>query len=921
MTAQLNDTEASCSKATTSQTTYSYVPAYCTSPCIVCSIYNSLSNLFSNMSISQNAMETSHSIVTLSHGSIDEAQMGNVLVTKQETVNDIHATGNVNVGTEGVKNDATATNTLSAGGEGEDSFGLAGALDQPNNQPVPYPTRSMPCVRPNIDGPDLQTTLGDMGAQDSTGHPTAFLTSNDEMDVSTQIEKFNFLKTISLNYASNPGDSIATLDLSPAQAVTNGLADESNIVLTMFEFFTLLFRRFRGGFRLKFQLVGPRELAGNLIFSTQYQRWGSAPAYATAYTGQKVSWDFSSSERELVIRVDPVTPYVWLQHQIYNFSGTGAGPTNSYGTLYLYYGSKLTTSTVAYASPPQLNVWIAADPDYQVDNMQMCPNLSWTAPPLSRRPRIASSSTDDSVVILPPSRTSKTTGVKHLRAKPQMMAAKVAAAGTVHEGNQPEEQLAHKPIALAHPPATAGTDIKTLARMWYLYTTLNITTQGTGNILSVISHPQQTIAAQTLWALGASNLFRGTVKIKFTPLSTGWVGGGFIACFNPFASTGDTISITLASQLPHVFVDLSSQSPVILTVPFRHFLDWWDVASYNTGAYSMGCFNVILVNPLQYVTGSSATSAQVKVEISFDDFETFLPSALGLAGVVGHIDVPHMDPVADLSQTTTTDQPLVSSISDEVQGVSTNTGMGQPDLQPRPYANFKNLWKRPNGFHLPDVVLNATTPYQVLDLTPFNPFQYSAGGDGISASLAGMIANLYAGYVGDWIAHLVMRRATGLVNAYMFVLNTRNTSPTLNELLLYTPVPTQAYQASRYGDIPYEGQTFPVSSIPLTTVETFPSEFRCSVPFKSLTRFAGVPSSTSNLATSATNDSRLFLALWTPDATEDTNITVSMDLFTQPGDGARCAVFTGVPTMKVDVPVLLATGDPTNYPDTSLTIE
>jgi hypothetical protein len=260
-------------------------------------------------------------------------------------------------------------------------------------------------------------------------------------------------------------------------------------------------------------------------------------------------------------------------------------------------------------------------------------------------------------------------------------------------------------------------------------------------------------------------------------------------------------------------------------------------------------------------------------------------------------------------------------VSDEVKGVSVNTGAPLPDLQIRPYNSFKNLWKRPNGFHLPDVVLNATTPFAILDLTKYNPFQYSAGNDSISVSLAGILSNLYAGYVGDWVAHLIIRRATGLVCAHMFVMETPNTNPTLAELLLYTPIPDQLYQSSRYGDSAYEGVTQPVSSLPLTTVNTFPSEFRCGVPFKATTRFAGIPSSTTNAATSATNDSRLFLALWSPDPTEDTNVTVAMDLFTQPGDGARCAIFTGVPPMYVDVPVSLETGLPSNYPDTFLTIE
>lgn len=856
------------------------------------------------------------------------------------TTYDIHDVGSftgANLQTS-QRNDVTPTLSVAAGTGGQKTgemsvkptsdmvdpgYSNGGAkLDQPSSWNPIISTTQGALVRPNINGDDLATFMTDLVGEDTGVHASIFQNSIDEMDIDHLCSFFNFVKTIPLSYEANAGDLLTTIDLSPFQVMgpNRPFIASPQFSLTIQEFVASMFRYYTGGLRFKFEVVGPRELSGSLVFVLRYGDWDAPASYLDEATGQSVIMDFRFTEREVVLRVDPVTPLIWQQpYYTMAQNATGLIPKPllqhcSYGTLHIFYGSKLATSSAVYTAPPELNFFMANDSDTQYSRLQPCSNLSLIPIPPPPAVRTAPEDSDDeSVVMIPPDIESfhgTKFGTRRLALAPK--------SATIHTDASRMETTISK-IPLATPPAAAPTSLPELAAKWTILDTITIDGSSTGLLWSA-THPADVLKAQALYAQQASVYYRGDVEIQLTPLTAGWAAGKVILTFNPFATPASLYSLTRQSQLPHVTLDLSAQEAVSLTVPFQHYLEFFN----SNDPTIVGSFQLSVMNVPQFPT-TGISELDIRIEARWPRFETYIPAATGLVpsfstfarrGRHGHTLLPVKEMSGDGAKETVEDRPLTSSEAASEPGISVNAASPVPMREPNIMKNFRNLWKRPIPLGTVPVTFPVTEREVgfVLTCNPFSPGET----DFKNSNFHNLISSLYAGYRGDFIITLVCRDSD-ITNISVTVGTMCATNYTGGSLVA-TPVtgllafsgtpsrstPPQANRSARMltaSGLAPPGLQAPVAYNPVTTMR-FDGTVRFTVPFQSSNRWAAIPATVGDVNTAypaARNDIIPYVVLQAQVPSVDTETHYcEFDVWVQPADGARCAVFCGVPPLALD---------------------
>jgi len=119
--------------------------------------------------------------------------------------------------------------------------------------------------------------------------------------------------------------------------------------------------------------------------------------------------------------------------------------------------------------------------------------------------------------------------------------------------------------------------------------------------------------------------FRATCVIRVQVNSNKFQAGRLLLCYVPQAEDQmyaemRTRSLTAATQLPHVELDLSTQTEVVFEMPYVSPYPYYDL---TTAEGDLGKLSLLVYSPL--ATGTGSTVATVTVWINFKDVELIAP--------------------------------------------------------------------------------------------------------------------------------------------------------------------------------------------------------------------------------------------------------------------------------------------------------
>lgn len=158
--------------------------------------------------------------------------------------------------------------------------------------------------------------------------------------------------------------------------------------------------------------------------------------------------------------------------------------------------------------------------------------------------------------------------------------------------------------------------------------------------------PQSLIYAQPMWLnkLAGNMAFRATMHLSLQVNATrfqqgrymlGWIPSGGGSQFNKFRRF-HTASLALATQTPHVEIDLNCDSEATLIIPYVTAQGWASLDPANSGTFgNNGSLFLAAYQPLAISTGTTNCSWQLFCH--FSDVEFCMPAPQASRGVRTHV--------------------------------------------------------------------------------------------------------------------------------------------------------------------------------------------------------------------------------------------------------------------------------------------
>lgn len=475
--------------------------------------------------------------------------------------------------------------------------------DRPTNWISPISTTNGALFLPSLNGTQNGVWLADMVGVDTCATADDMMCSDDCSTLEYFARRWGLVEMMDLPYSTAQGALLFNMPMFPFQVIPTSVFGES-MSLTPFEFATSLFKFWRGGIEVKFNLFGPAAVSGRLAICLGYNDFGPDPGYQTAVTGPSVMWDFDSMNREKVIRIDYINPNEWLQVP-YSIDSVNA-PKNVYasrpinaslGTLRLYNVTTLTTPNATFTQPIMLLVTFRASPTFEVK---------------SYAPLFLSTAACKPPTIVLASRKS---------AKAVLMDANMSSGETLHD-NEPQHSAVAQGVAHKAAPAVP-IELKKFAFKYANLDTFTITSADSPGQIVTYQHPADLIVAQAKYAQAAMKFYRGDLHIKAFPRGNGWQGGAVYLTFVPYSDGSVASSLAQILSLPGVFLDLSSAEPVELVVPFSYFQDY-----FYDSCPTAGRVVFYLLDTLQ-VPSVGGNSVDFEVQVAWSNFESFVPNEIG----------------------------------------------------------------------------------------------------------------------------------------------------------------------------------------------------------------------------------------------------------------------------------------------------
>jgi hypothetical protein len=146
--------------------------------------------------------------------------------------------------------------------------------------------------------------------------------------------------------------------------------------------------------------------------------------------------------------------------------------------------------------------------------------------------------------------------------------------------------------------------------------------------------PADVLLAQALYAQSAMRYVAFDLVVRVTPLGSGWVGMPYILSFFPYlqadattVSPGSPESSPVAlTSVQYALVDLSSNEPVELVIPYRYHKEFFNSADPTE------YFGTVVLSPSIFtlqVPSVGTNTVDVEVQFGTRNFYSFVPSEIG----------------------------------------------------------------------------------------------------------------------------------------------------------------------------------------------------------------------------------------------------------------------------------------------------
>ncbi len=473
----------------------------------------------------------------------------------------------------------------------EEANGYGGTMDQPNNHIAPIPTDGPHILRTTVDGVDIAENLGDFTATVDCTTPKDTGNPVDQMSQQFYTRHMTWINNYNMSYESHGGTLIAAIPLDPFQTMPTSIPSSNGIGfatdVSRLEMWAMLFGEWCGDLDYRFHLAAPRETAVRLVFVIAYNDFSpTAPSYQTAITGASVVYDFDQSHRDIVIRVPFVSPHrkllPFFRDSTFNTTGglNGRTNTNCMGTLRVYQATSISGNGSSYTNNPLLNLYMCGGQNFQTSRFL---GVAGVEPEESSIPFVAEAHSGTTVVA-------------------------------------PSRQL-NVPSSVGGATAVPM-NLRAMASKFAVLNTITVTSS-TAPTYS-FDHPQQSLIAQADYAQKSMKYFRGTLVVRATPISSGWVAGHYVVVWSPYNRVPR--NNTQLTNLDYIILDLAANQPVEMRIPYQYHREFFTVGS--TDDY-FGTIHVVpLATPLQ-VPSSGVASCDIEIQVCWEDFESFVPAEIG----------------------------------------------------------------------------------------------------------------------------------------------------------------------------------------------------------------------------------------------------------------------------------------------------
>lgn len=815
-------------------------------------------------------------------------------------------------------------------------------------------------LHPGLNSKQITQVLDDEANWSTIHGPEQFMTDTDEMHHTFYAEHPQPIAVVDLSDTTNE-TLIYSRDICPVdyseRPVFNSV-DPDFFTPTRLQLLYWMHAMWHGSLKFGFRLFGPREITCRIAISMLYGFEGDETTLTFAESEQypTVFYTFDSSNREVTVSMPDINAWRWKKR----IDLTDAAPPvetdfqakTSNGKFLVWLVTPLSGINIPLTSNPYLYVTMAGGPDFAVRKFSPPPGLT---PYPGNNPGLLKDGSDgdaDSVVIIePPPEPKLSMRSMDQRVFPASKSARPHAAVDGTATMPPEEsRIMSTPSELTAGTAVEATGVNVLASVRKPATAakptnstveaieimklsskyFNLATLTVGPASSVLftsfDHPKDTLKAQALLMAQSGRFYRGNLRILVTVTTGSFSGGNLIAAFIPYgrdALIPSPPSLSWITSFPYVIIDLASNKPVEIFVPYSYVLDYFDVEKTGFTLPNMGRIYFYQEQLMQPTTSPKPTI--VNIQARWEDFETFvpktIPSTITLAREAkvqaSRSAIPHSRQGENVNNMVAVDAPMTS---DEMRQTTTTV-----PLVHTPIANsrgsFADQLTRPYPWYSTSIQL--TPGQRVLIRLPSMPSVQTPPGaatpsDGQNA-IFNTLAGLYAAFAGDTVYDIVARCDTTGVAMWVATAFSDNDIDQLDavSLLPLRMEPTDVYPSRVGSAAPVDGYTVN-SMLPITTCQ-IPGKMRVSLPMYSQVRY--LPAN-QNIDIPSENYTKGVLCLEAPAAgTSFASWNVKLEVYRSLMPGSRFALFTGMPSFNFDA---LRTAGPgptySNYPNSVIEI-
>lgn len=811
---------------------------------------------------------------------------------------------------------------------------------------------------PAFDAPQIAVNLDDFAATNTSLKPDHALGQRDELShsffahlpVITESQDFLDAYTVPVELLRNK--------ISPIDGDGQPIGDSVPVTITPLEYLCRNHAYWHGGMRYRLSIYGPREFSVRIAITFEYGRdAASLGSYDEAIQYPTIYHTFDSSSRDLTFEASDINPFRWkIRPDLLSTSVFGDDIRTCNGIMRVWQVSAVTGINIPLTSGPYMIMWKSGASDFAVQRFSPMPNMYINHPAtLARVEKLRSeyvmAGGDLKDVI--PSRAlfesePRPSAVKHfpqpVRLGTILGRIQSGPATDITEqvgGKVPEEE---KTFAAPLLIAAAGTSVEAVAPQVAPTTEKTLSSSGVKNNttkkieltklgakffqkevfqlsvgdsadLRTWNVPVDFVHAQPALVIKTGRYFRGDLRVRFTTTASAFSGGMYLAYWVPYGVPSTSIDLLRASSLPHVEIDVSSNKPFDLFIPYSYYADYLsmdDITSVRMpimGQIKLACFRYF-----QPTTAAKAVS--MNVQYRWENLHTYVP--ITVPPCVTTFDAPTID---SRSRVQSRRRELLgrmqSGASAGTAGVENVTSMTTRDKSathqeqrhkravapldinkiPMTSGSFVDQFIRPSLFYSGRITVDSRNDFY-LELPPLlEPFDSSDGsGEG---NIFDSLKWMYAGYRGDAVYDIIVRATGDTVDMGFSCGSIVSVDPIDFEGLapqIPKPYFETDYYPSRLAVVTPPSDSYVVGSeLPLTTIQ-FPGKFRVVVPYKAMTRYTPCQA-WQGVNQFDISPIRGFIAFWNH---LETSASFSIEVWRSPAPGSRLCQWTGMPPVAFD---------------------